>query len=347
MEIITTDERDSVELVDDLRAHLDACPNDQRAREDILRLAREIDRPPQARPVTLETWDGAAPPAPRRWLVDGWLPAGRVTMLAGPGGVGKSRLALQLAAGIASGTGSWIETPSPDMLKLGSAVEVGGSPIVYATWEDEPEEVWRRLSQLSGSAAPWATPQRLRPLHVADMFGHGPLWAPKAGRGGHPDSLGATTSAGHELRRHCERVGAKLLVLDPLAAAYGGDENVRQSVRAFVSDLDFWARANGCGVLIMSHPSKGGADYSGSTDWEASVRSMWTLRKEKIKPGPPAEGWQLARPKSNYGDAVQPVRLDWDATGGGLRWKVTGKWPDGATRQAPKAPNGNGKYGDL
>ena len=346
MEIIT-DERDSVELVDDLRNHLAACPNDQRAREEILRLAGEIDRPPQARPVTLETWDGAVPLAPSRWLVDGWLPAGRVTMLAGPGGIGKSRLALQLAAGIASGTGSWIETPSPGMLKLGDAVEVGGSPIVYATWEDEPEEVWRRLSQLSGSAAPWATPQRLRCLHVADMFGHGPLWAPKSDWKGHTDTLGATTSAGHELRQHCEREGAKLLVVDPLAAAHGCNENIRELVRAFVSELDFWARGNDCGVLILSHPPKGGASYSASTDWEASVRSMWTLWKEKSKPDPPTEGWQLARPKAYYGAAVGPLQLDWDATGGGLRWKVTGKWPDGGTRQAPKAPNGSGRYGSL
>ena len=161
-----------------------------------------------------------------------WLPAGRVTLLAGQGGIGKSRLALQLSAGIASGGGrldgtdhasegcSWIETPSPDALKLGNATEPGECPTVYASWEDELEEFWSRLSELSGSAAPWVTPERLSRLHIADMAGHGPLWGPRADGGRHTDTLGETTAAGHELRRLCEEVGARLLrsrllIVDP------------------------------------------------------------------------------------------------------------------------------------
>ena len=46
--------------------------------------------------------DGEAIP-PRRWLVDGWIPMGAVTMLAGDGGVGKSLLAMQLATACAIG----------------------------------------------------------------------------------------------------------------------------------------------------------------------------------------------------------------------------------------------------
>ena len=352
---IITDERDSVELVDALRDYLAAHPNDQRVREDIRQLARETDGTTQARPIKLQTWDASAPLVPRRWLVDDWLPGGRITLLAGQGGSGKSRLALQLAAGIASGAGRWIDTPLPDMLKLGNAAEGGGSSTVYATWEDEPEEIWRRLWELSGSAAPWAT--RLSRLHIADMSGHGPLWGPKADRSGHTDTVGETTADGHELRRHCERVGARLLIVDPSAAAYGSNENNRALVRAFVSDFDFWARVNDCAVLILSHPPKWGADYSGSTDWEASVRSLWILRKERIGPAPKgkgnsqpdqrSEGWQLARPKANYGPAVKPVRLDWDTNGGGLRWKVTGEWPDNPMPQTSAATNGRGRYGSI
>ena len=119
-----------------------------------------------------------------------------------------------------------------------------------------------------------------------------------------------------------------MLIVDPSAAAYGSNENNRALVRAFVSDLDAWARDNNCAVLILSHPPKWAADYSGSTDWEASVRSMWTLRKEGVGPAPQGkgksvpdsqpEGWQLARPKANYGPPVPSVQLDWDASGGGL-----------------------------
>mgnify|MGYP001616429289 FL=1 len=42
------------------------------------------------------TLDGTIPP-PRRWIVEGLVPQGAVTMLGGDGGVGKTLLAQQLA----------------------------------------------------------------------------------------------------------------------------------------------------------------------------------------------------------------------------------------------------------
>ncbi len=286
--------------------------------------------------------------------------------------MGKSRLALQLAAGVVSGgqradksnqaneARIWIETPSDDMLRLGNAVEAEGSPTVYATWEDEPEETWRRLSDLSGCAAPWVTPERMSRLHIADMAGRGPLWGPRASGSGHTDSVGDTTAVGHKLRQCCEVEGAKLLIVDPLAAAYGNNENNRALVRAFISDFDAWARDKDCAVLILAHPSKAGADYSGSTDWEASVRSLWTLRKEKVgavpigavpkgkgRPNLGSQGWQLGRPKANYGPPVNPVQLDWDTCGTGLRWRVTGEWSDAVTQQTTTATNGSGSLGSI
>ena len=181
-----TIERDALELLSDLRGHSDAYPNDFKVKDEILRLARELEGAPESRPIALSTWVGQPEPKPRKWLVDGWLPAGRVVLLTGPGGVGKSRLVLQLAAGIASGGAdqedAWIEAPR-DVLSLGTGVEKGGSPVVYASWEDEPEEVWRRLSGISSQkAAPWVTPERLAHLHIADMAGHGPIWAPDGSR---------------------------------------------------------------------------------------------------------------------------------------------------------------------
>ena len=365
----TPDERDALELVDGLRRWLADNPDDQLAREELRNLVRAMDGAALDRPIELKTWNTTEPPSPRRWLVNGWLPAGRVTLLVGQGGVGKSRLAMQLAAGIASGgrraeeanqaskSRSWIETPSPHMLQLGEATEPGGAPLVYASWEDEWDEFRRRLSELSGAPAPWVAPERLSHFHFADMAGHGALWGPRADGGRHTDTLGETTAAGHELRRLCEEVGARLLIVDPSAAAYGSNENSRALVRAFVSDFDAWARDNNCAILILSHPPKWAADYSGSTDWEASVRSMWTLRKEGGGPAPKGkgksvpdsqpEGWQLALAKANYGPPVKPLQLDWDASGGGLRWKVIGEWSEGASQQTPTATKGKGRYGSV
>jgi RecA-family ATPase len=81
----------------DLRGSLDA-------------LIRAIET---ATPLRVATW-GHITPEPRLWLIDDKLPAGRVALLTGEGGAGKSRLALQLAAGVASGetTGSGSAAPT-------------------------------------------------------------------------------------------------------------------------------------------------------------------------------------------------------------------------------------------
>ena len=300
------------------------------AGEDVVlsRLALEYltDRLEKAEPLAFTPWRSGKPP-PRKWLIKEWLPAGRVVMLSGTGGAGKSRLALQLAAGIASGgsdRGEWIHGASFPGLTLATTAP---APVVFASWEDEPEEFHRRLSELSGSNTPWVTPDNLAHLLPVDMAGQGPVWAPASGR--HIATLATITPTGERLRRLCESQGARLLVLDPLAAAYAADENARGLVRAFVSDWDAWARANDCAVLILAHPPKSGADYAGSTDWQGSVRALWTLAQETIGL-PPARGqpdcrtkvWTLDAVKGNYGVAPDTVQLAWDHTGGGLRWQI-------------------------
>ena len=51
-------------------------------------------------PINDDTWIGPWPD--REWLIPGWLPVGRLGMLSGRGGRGKSRLALQLVARMAA-----------------------------------------------------------------------------------------------------------------------------------------------------------------------------------------------------------------------------------------------------
>ena len=93
-------------------------------------------------------------------------------------------------------------------------------PVVVASWEDEAAEVHRRLI-----AQPVPVPELADRLHYVDAAEWGPLWAPVGTA--HVQTVAELTAAGRRLRRLCERVGARLLVVDPLAAAYGSDENVR------------------------------------------------------------------------------------------------------------------------
>ena len=200
-----------------------------------------------------------------------------------------------------------------------------GASVVFASWEDEPEEFYRRLQQISGQAAPWVTPERLQGLRIVNLVGEGPIWAPEPGR--HISTMAAITATGERRRRLCEYANARLLVLDPLAAAYASDENARGLVRAFVSHWDAWGQANNCTVLMLAHPPKSaGVDYAGSTDWQGAARALWTLRSESgksLEAGPTI--WKLEFVKGNYGPRPEPLQLHWDTGGVGLRWEVFGQ----------------------
>ena len=313
--------RRGVEALRTLGAGVDGPPSFGAALRDLDRrgaparaeLLRALE---MARPLRACKW-GSADHPPRRWVVRDVLPAGRVALLTGEGGVGKSRLALQLAAGVASGgdEGVWIGGAAGS-LTLGDAVGAG-SAVVFASWEDEPEEFERRLHELSGCGAPWVSPDALAKLTVVDMVGEGPLWGPLPGR--HIATVAGLTVLGERLRRLCEAEDARLLVVDPLAAAYAADENARGLVRAFVSDWDAWGRAQDCAVLILAHPPKTpGVSYAGSTDWHGAARALWNLQPDG------SGGSTLEFVKGNYGAGKPALSLAWDAEDGTLRWKVLG-----------------------
>ena len=216
--------------------------------------------------------DWTAPAPAREWLIPEWLPASRVCLLSGPGAVGKSRLALQLAVAVASGVRVWLKSGPPLMLPGGRA---GGAVAVIASWEDEPDELARRMAGYD------PVPDLDDRLVAMDLSGGGPLWASRS-----PGAPAAWTDRGKWVMNYTGGRDARLLVIDSAAAAFGGNENSRSEVRAFVSALDAWACSARCAVLLISHPSKASegeaAIYSGSTDWRNSVRALWELRAVPI-----------------------------------------------------------------
>lgn len=300
------------------------------------------------RPLKLGRKHEPNPPA-QQWLIKHWLPAGRLAMLTGEGGAGKSRLALQLAAALAAGETDWING-NDELCRVEAPGE--GAPVVWATWEDDHREIDRRLavaaqqsrapvtsanhtSQVS-KAAEWCSPQRLDDrLIVADMAELGPLWGPAPGR--HVSTTGELLPAGHKLLDVAAGAGARLLVLDPLAAAYGSNENDRALVRQFCATLDAWARQHGCAVLMVAHPPKNTGDpYSGSTDWRNASRAMLTLTHEtRGEEDEQREEWKLSLEKSNYGPPQPPrhVRRHPPGDPGGIlhgaprgHWQNCGPW---------------------
>jgi RecA-family ATPase len=81
-----------------------------------------------------------------------------------------------------------------------------------------------------------------------------------------------------------------LVIIETAADVFGGNENARLDVKQFVVNCcERIAREVGCAVVICAHPSVAGMvaghGYSGSTAWNASVRSRLYLRRDFDKDG--------------------------------------------------------------
>ena len=145
--------------------------------------------------------------------------------------------------------------------------------MVWGTWETAPGDFQERLVPASSKTPLQELSGR---LGFNNMRPHGALWGPERTR--HISTTATLLDGGRKLLDYAETFKARILVLDPLAAAYAGSENDRSLVRAFLSHLAEWADQTGCAVLIIAHPPKTGDDgYSGSTDWHNGVQSRWLL----------------------------------------------------------------------
>ena len=240
----------------------------------------------------------------REWLIPNWLPANTATMFTGDGGAGKSWLTLQAVCQIASGFKNAFLDPE---FSIPSDPDKRIEPkhIVFATYEDEPAEIKRRLQALA-SGMNWILESLdtiQQHLHIVDMRGIGSVWGPGIGK--HIANTGDLLFAGEAIRTICEERNAKLLVMDPLSGAFGGNENDRTAVYDFVSSFRGWGDAAKCALLVIGHLPKGAegraAGFSGSTAWEASARSMWMLSKQNAGDSKnPKEYWALLHTKANY-----------------------------------------------
>ena len=263
----------------------------------------------------LELTDGIPAHYWQGWLVERWLPRSCVAMLTGDGGVGKSRLALQLAWAL-SGDGQWLgeagQMPAAGA-DYGNGFEpLGASTIVYATWEDSPEQIRGRLYWLD-HAGKSGNGENFK---IADMRARGHLWAASERY-----AVPGLTPAGKELRLAAETHDARLLVIDTLGVANGASEIDRAQVGAFFADWAAWADEHDCAVLLIAHPPKTvGVTYSGSTGVLGGVRAMWTL--ETVNSGcrngcsPPkscsceaAYAYRLVNAKQNYAESTGSVWL--------------------------------------
>jgi KaiC/GvpD/RAD55 family RecA-like ATPase len=200
-------------------------------------------------------------PPETEWIVDGWIPKGDAVLFTGEGGIGKSLLMMQLEAHVASGR-----------TFLGNIVEQ--CKVLHVLCEDDDKEIHRRYDRIKRSSEFAFTPD-----DVARMGAELQFWS-RVGKDAvlcaAEGSLVHTKPFFDKLKRAIDRMGYghKLLVLDTLADVFAGNENDRSQVNQFVKNYIMQlARSHDCTPVIIGHPPKSGAEYSGSTAWNGAVRS--------------------------------------------------------------------------
>lgn len=239
-------------------------------------------------------------PVPIRWLWPGWIARGKLTVLAGAGGSGKTTLAIGLIGTLTS-RGRW-----PD----GELCANPGNALIWSSEDDPADTLVPRLMAAGAD---------LSRVHIIQ---------------GRVNSAGESEpfdpAADFDLLRDAVELigGASLLLLDPVVNVVKGDMHRANEVRRSLQSVVDFAEAHQCAVLGISHFSKGSGASSpadrviGSQAFGALARAVLVAAKQED-----SDVRVLARAKSNIsndqggvgyvvepctvGDGIETTRVLW------------------------------------
>jgi RecA-family ATPase len=240
------------------------------------------------------SWQDMEPPE-RRWSVDGYIPHGQATLLTGAGSAGKSLVTQQMCTCIAMGL-PWLGVP------------VEQATAIYISCEDDTDELWRRQKAIADGLG----------VSLTDLSGRLFLLS----LAGQIDNELATFSDRGQLSvaeryQDIEEAalthGARFVALDNTGHFYSGNENDRHQVASFVNLCNGMAAKIDGSVIILGHPNKAGAEYSGSTAWENQVRSRLFMETPQNDDGTftNPDMRMISRGKANYAQKGDGLRFVW------------------------------------
>ncbi len=193
------------------------------------------------------------------WLWEGYLPKGKLTLLAGAGGTGKSTLAFHMAATVTNGT-QW-----PD----GSACQHPGNVLIWSSEDDPADTIKPRLMAVSANPARYGVIQGT------------------VDENGEPDAFDPSRDM-ESLREAVTQIGGvKLLIIDPIVTAVTGDMHKANDVRRSLQAIVDFASEMDCAVLGITHFAKGTAGRNsaerviGSQAFAALARMVLVAAKEE------------------------------------------------------------------
>ena len=187
------------------------------------------------------------------WLWKPYIPFGKLTILQGNPGEGKTWFAMQLAAACTN------RVPIPGMELL--------EPfnVIYQTAEDGlGDTVKPRLMEAGANL------ERVLTINDADL---------------------PVTLSDERIEKAIRQNSAKLLIIDPIQAFIGADVDMNRAneVRPVFRALGDVAQRTGCAIMLIGHLNKAAGMQStyrglGSIDFTACVRSLLFIGKKKDDP---------------------------------------------------------------
>lgn len=254
----------------------DAIDETLAALDSLAGAGRHHARPVNATPGVVLTRADTVKITAVRWLWPDWLARGKLHLIAGAPGTGKTTIALAVAATLTHG-GTW-----PD-----GAHAPAGTVVIWSGEDDPTDTLAPRL------LAAGADMSRVHLIEGAVIDDQRCPFDPARDL----PALSATLTGLRDVA---------LLIVDPIVSAIAGDNHRNNEVRRGLQPLvDLGARL-GVGVLGVTHLSKGTAGrdplerVTGSLAYGALARLVWLAARQPAEDDTP-ERRVLMRAKSNIG----------------------------------------------
>ncbi len=188
------------------------------------------------------------------WLWYPYVPFGKITIIQGDPGDGKTTLVLNIAALLSNGT------PMPE-----SEVEISSVKTIYQTAEDSVEDTLKPRLVSAGADC----------TRIAFI----------------DESESGLTLNDHRIEDAIIETGARLVVLDPLQAYLGENSEMNRAdgVRPMMRQLTAMAERTGCAIIVIGHMNKASGSKGiyrglGSIDITAAARSVLLVGRIKSNP---------------------------------------------------------------
>lgn len=189
-----------------------------------------------------------------KWIWHPYIPYGKVTIIQGDPGEGKTTFVLSLIALLTTGT------PLPEEETANDTITV-----IYQTAEDGLGDTIKPRLLSTGAD--------LERVVVID------------------ENEIQLTLSDERLEKAIVQTGAKLIVLDPIQAYLGAEVDMHRAneIRPIMKRLSLLAERTGCAVILIGHMNKMGSAKSayrglGSIDIRAAVRSVLVVGRVKDEP---------------------------------------------------------------